>query len=62
MGHTEFGFELLEKVKKELSEVAEVEREEKLEGRNLTMILTPRKGKKPGLPAGRVMEDAESKD
>jgi translation initiation factor IF-3 len=55
MGHTEFGFALLKKIKEELSELAEVEREEKLEGRNLTMILTPRKGQKK-------KEDAKGKD
>jgi len=45
MGHTEFGFELLKKIKEELSGVAQIEREEKLEGRNLSMTLCPIKKK-----------------
>lgn len=44
MGHTEFGYELLGKIKEELKNVAQVEREEKLEGRNLNIIFAPIKG------------------
>lgn len=43
MAHTELGREVLEKFAQELSDVAVVESAPKLEGRNMTMILAPKK-------------------
>jgi len=55
IGHTEFGFELLKQIKEELEDIAKVEKEEKFEGKNLTMTLAPQKNLK-------VEENAENKD
>ena len=46
MAHQEFGMELMEKVKEDLSGMSQVEMEPKLAGRNITMTLSP-------LPANR---------
>ena len=43
MAHTEIGKEVLEKFADRLSEIAEVESEPKLDGRNMIMLLTPKK-------------------
>jgi translation initiation factor IF-3 len=45
MAHQEFGMRLLERVKADLDAVAQVEAMPKLEGRQMIMILTPRKKK-----------------
>lgn len=42
MAHQYLGMELLEKVKEEFDEIAKVELEPKLEGRQMTMVLAPR--------------------
>lgn len=44
--HPEFGHKLFRKITDELGEIANVEREAKFEGRNLTLILGRVKGKK----------------
>src|SRR5947207_11925833 len=46
MAHQEFGMQLLEKVRDDLSGMSQVEMEPKITGRNITMTLTP-------LPANR---------
>lgn len=46
MAHTEFGMQLMDRVKNDLSGMAQVEMEPKLAGRNITMTLSP-------LPAAR---------
>ncbi len=43
MAHQEFGFQLLERVKTDLLEVAVVEQFPKMEGRQLVMVLSPKK-------------------
>ena len=43
MAHTELGRDVLLKFAAELSEVADIESQPKLEGRNMTMILAPKK-------------------
>ena len=61
MAHQEFGMQLMEKVRDDLSGMSQVEMEPKITGRNITMTLTP-------LPANRrkrrfqlpVKEDAEA--
>lgn len=55
MAHQEFGFQLLERVKADLEEHAQVEQFPKLEGRQLVMMLGPKKkeigAKKKGEPS-----------
>ncbi len=46
MAHQEFGLQLMEKVREDLSGMSQVEMEPKITGRNITMTLTP-------LPANR---------
>ena len=46
MAHQEFGMQLMEKVREDLSGMSQVEMEPKITGRNITMTLTP-------LPANR---------
>ena len=43
MAHQDLGVKLLQRVREDLSEVALVEQEPKLEGRQLTMVMAPRK-------------------
>ena len=43
MAHTELGRDVLLKFADGLSEVADIESQPKLEGRNMTMILAPKK-------------------
>ena len=45
MSHTEFGFELMEKILVDVQEYSTVEKAPKLEGRSLTTFLTPNKKK-----------------
>ena len=45
MSHPELGRDLLLRFAKELNEVAHVEKEPKLEGRNMTMVMSAIKGK-----------------
>jgi translation initiation factor IF-3 len=47
MAHQEFGFRLLERVKADLEPYGTVEQFPKLEGRQLVMVLGPRKGAPP---------------
>jgi translation initiation factor IF-3 len=44
--HTEIGFELYERIKADLADVAFAEQEPKLAGKNLSMLLSPGKKKK----------------
>ena len=46
MAHQEFGIRLIERVKQDLDAVAVVEQYPKMEGRQLIMVLAPKKGKK----------------
>jgi len=47
MAHQEFGQRLLERVKNDLEPYGTVEQWPKMEGRQLIMVLAPKKGKKP---------------
>ncbi len=42
MAHQELGMQLLQRVKDDFAEVAKVEHEPKLEGRQMTMVMAPR--------------------
>jgi len=42
MAHPELGKEVLDRVAEDLSDIAKVEQEARLEGRNMTMLLTPK--------------------
>ena len=48
MMHKEFGEAILERVKKDLKDVSEIEQEAKAEGRNMTMVLAPSKHSQKG--------------
>lgn len=50
MGHPELGVEIMEKFAEALSEIANVEKKAKLEGRNMLMFLS---AKQPAKPAGK---------
>lgn len=43
MRHRDRGFELIDRIKAELDELAQVEQEPRLEGRQAVMVMTPRK-------------------
>ena len=45
MAHQEFGVELMDRVKTELSDIAQVEQNPKLEGRQMIMVLGPKRKK-----------------
>lgn len=45
MAHQEIGMELLKRVEKDLAEISSVEQFPKMEGRQLTMVLSPKKKK-----------------
>jgi len=44
--HTDMGFELTNKVVNELKDFCEVEKPAKMEGKNIVVVLTPKKAKK----------------
>ncbi len=46
MAHQEFGYRLIERVRNDLEECSVVEQFPKMEGRQLVMVLAPKKGKK----------------
>lgn len=46
MAHQEFGYRLIERVRNDLEECSVVEQFPKMEGRQLIMVLAPKKGKK----------------
>ncbi len=43
MAHQEFGYRLLERVRDDLEEIANVEAMPKMEGRQMVMVLAPKK-------------------
>ncbi len=45
MAHQQFGMELMDRIRAELAEVAQVEHQPKLEGRQMIMVLAPKKKK-----------------
>ena len=51
MAHQELGFRLIERVKAELEPYSTVEQYPKMEGRQLIMVLAPKKGGKPAQKA-----------
>jgi translation initiation factor IF-3 len=63
MAHQEFGHRLIERVRKDLEAYATVEQFPKMEGRQLIMVLAPKKGKKE-IVKKEVKKDAkkEAKD
>src|SRR6266480_4453618 len=61
MAHQEFGMQLVEKVRDDLSGMSQVEMEPKITGRNITMTLTPlpvNRRKRRFLPSPKVEEAA----
>jgi translation initiation factor IF-3 len=67
MAHKEFGERLLERVRKDLDAIGMVEQFPKLEGRQMVMVLAPKKkavpvkGEKADKPAGAAKPKAEPK-
>ena len=45
MAHQQFGMELMDRIRTELADVAQVEHQPKLEGRQMIMVLAPKKKK-----------------
>ncbi len=45
MAHQQFGMELMDRIRTELEEIAQVEHKPKLEGRQMIMVLAPKKKK-----------------
>ena len=43
MAHQQFGMQLMDRVREELAEIAQVEHAPKLEGRQMIMVLAPKK-------------------
>ena len=60
MAHQEIGFRLLERVRGDLDPYAVVEQFPKMEGRQLVMVLSPKKGVKmpPARPAAKAVQPA----
>ncbi len=46
MAHRELGLEMLERIAKDLEDIANVEQRAKLEGRQMVMVLSPKSNKK----------------
>jgi translation initiation factor IF-3 len=61
MAHQEFGVRLIERVKLDLEPYAVVEQFPKMEGRQLIMVLAPKKGKKEVKKPAKVKKEPESK-
>jgi len=61
MAHQEFGMRLLERVRGDLDEVAVVEQFPKMEGRQLVMVLSPKKKVVPVKAAAKVSSAAGEK-
>jgi translation initiation factor IF-3 len=59
MAHQEFGQRLLERVKNDLEPYGTVEQWPKMEGRQLIMVLAPKKGKKPVTAKSSEEQSAE---
>jgi translation initiation factor IF-3 len=60
MAHQEFGQRLIERVRKDLEPYATVEQFPKMEGRQLIMVLAPKKGKKEVPPKKEVKKEKEA--
>jgi translation initiation factor IF-3 len=45
MAHQQFGQELLNRIRTELADISQVEHQPKLEGRQMIMVLAPKKKK-----------------
>jgi len=59
LAHQEFGIRLLERVRNDLEPYGVVEQFPKMEGRQLVMVLSPKKVAPPVKPAGRSAAKAE---
>jgi translation initiation factor IF-3 len=59
MTHTELGLKLLDRLADDMSELATVEAQPKVDGRNMVMVLAPVKPKAPKQPAAERHEPTE---
>ena len=62
MAHQEFGVRLLERVKKDLEPVGLVEQFPKMEGRQMVMVLSPKKKPVPPAKGKKAATDAPAAD
>jgi translation initiation factor IF-3 len=60
MAHPELGLNILEKLAGELEELAIIETQPKLEGRNMHMLLAPLKKKEPKAATAETSDDSET--
>jgi translation initiation factor IF-3 len=63
MAHQEFGMQLMEKVRDDLSSMSQVETEPKIAGRNVTMTLSPlpaNRRKRRFVPPPKTVEQSET--
>ncbi len=58
MAHQEFGYRLIERVKNDLEPYSVIEQFPKMEGRQMVMVLSPKKTLKPATGAASVKEAA----
>lgn len=59
MAHQELGLELLKRIEADLAEIGSVELFPKMEGRQMTMVLSPLGKKKGTTPSGQKVEEPE---
>jgi len=62
MAHQEFGVRLLERVRKDLEPVAIIEQFPRLEGRQMVMVLAPKKKPEPAKKGGEKKDAKDAKD
>ena len=60
MAHQEFGVRLIERVKNDLEHYSTVEQYPKMEGRQMVMVLSPKKGAKPAAAAPKKKSAAKT--
>ncbi len=60
MAHKELGLIMLDRVKADLQEIAEVEQTAKLEGRQMVMVLTPKRNLKKAGSVSHISEQLET--
>ena len=60
MAHKELGLIMLDRVKADLQEIAEVEQTAKLEGRQMVMVLTPKRNLKKAGSGSHISEQLET--
>ena len=60
MAHTELGLRLLERLAEDMAELATIEAEPKVDGRNMVMVLAPVKSRLRAAPVRGAMQDGDA--